>query len=109
MSKDGIKSSILAFVSTRPGCTAIELVVGVGFGENFALDIPVLLEKLVDEGSLVEVEYTLPSMSYRTKSILFPKGSNLMITKDDNGINLICPTSANKVFPLGTTIRIIKQ
>lgn len=112
MSKDGIKSSMIEFVTQHPGCTAIELVCGIGFGENFAVDVPVLLEKLVDDGSMIEVEYILPTMSYRVKSILFPKGSDIEFSKDTN-ISLVFGTADHKVgskeFPLGTTFTINKK
>jgi hypothetical protein len=111
MSKDGIKSSILQFVSQRPGCTPIELVCGIAFGENFAVDVPVLLETLVDEGSLIEVEYVLPTMDYRTKSILFSKGSEIEIVKEANKI-IVFGSGDNEVggkeLPLGTKITINK-
>lgn len=112
MSKDGIKTSIIDFVSKRPGCTPIELVCGIAFGENFAVDVPVLLEKLVDEGSLIEVEYVLPTMDYRTKSILFPKGTDIEFSKGTEGLSLVFGTVEHNVdakdFPFGTTFTINK-
>ena len=111
MSKDGIKSSIIDFVSKQPGCTPIELVCGIAFGENFAVDVPVLLEKLVDEGSLIEVEYVLPTMDYRTKSILFPKNSDIEIQKDGNTILIFGGDKevGGKTLPAGTKITINKK
>ena len=111
MSKDGIKTSIIDFVSKRPGCTPIELVCGIAFGENFAVDVPVLLEKLVDEGSLIEVEYVLPTMDYRAKSILFSKGSDIEIVKEADKIIVFGGDNevGGKELPLGTKITINKK
>lgn len=38
-------------------------------------NIPILLQELVDENKLVEVEYVLPSLDFRLKSIYLPKGT----------------------------------
>lgn len=104
IAKDDLNSKITEFVGKHPGCTAIEMVVGVGFGENFTLDIPVMLETLINEGSLIEVEYVMPRMEYRVKTLLFPKGTNIVVAKDANGINV-----SGKILPLGTKLTIRKQ
>jgi hypothetical protein len=38
-------------------------------------DIPQTINKLVRNGDIIEVEYVLPQMEYRIKSIYFPKGT----------------------------------
>jgi hypothetical protein len=40
-------------------------------------DLPQLLNKLVAANRIVELEYVTPDMNYRTKSIYFPKGTEL--------------------------------
>ena len=35
------------------------------------------LEKLIEEGEIVEICYILPHMDYRLKSIYFPKGTKV--------------------------------
>ena len=45
-------------------------------------NIPELLEQLVTEHRVVEVEYTLPSMSYKVKSFYLPKGTVVRILGD---------------------------
>lgn len=42
--------------------------------ENYRL----LIEQLVKEGEIVEIEFCLPSMPERIKSIFFPKGTNIL-------------------------------
>jgi len=39
------------------------------------------LSYLVEEGEILEIEYTLPSMDYRIKSFYLPKGTSIHITK----------------------------
>jgi hypothetical protein len=104
IAKDDVGRKITDFVGQHPGCTAIEMVVGVGFGEDFALDIPVELETLINEGSLIEVEYVLARMEYRTKSLLFPKGTSIVIAREPDGINV-----SGKVLPPGTKISVRKN
>lgn len=104
IAKGDVNTKITEFVGKHPGCTAIEMVVGVGFGEDFAVDIPVVLETLINEGSLVEVEYVVPLMTYRVKSLLFPKGTNIVIAKGPEGINV-----SGKVLPTGTKISVRKN
>jgi hypothetical protein len=40
------------------------------------------VEKLVDGGFLMSVEYTIPSMPYRQKTFLLPKGSAIVEVKE---------------------------
>ena len=42
-------------------------------------DVIELLDELIGEGRLVEVEYVLPAMSYRVKSLLFPAGTEIFL------------------------------
>ena len=44
-------------------------------------DIPNLLERLVVNGSIMEVEYVLPSSTSRTRSIYFPGGSDISVRR----------------------------
>ena len=44
------------------------------------------LNRLVAEGELVEIEYVLPIMEYRIKSMYFPKGTKVEI-KVQNRVN----------------------
>lgn len=50
-------------------------------------NIVLLLNEMVELGDLVEVEYILPSIPYRVKSFLLPKGSKIgSITKLESTI-----------------------
>src|SRR5690242_14913621 len=85
---DDLKKRVTEFVDKNPGCTAIEMIVGMKFGGDFAVDMPIMIERLVNDGSLIEVEYVQSNMDYRTKSLLFPKGKEVVITKTDTGVNV---------------------
>lgn len=97
-----VKEYLLGIVATYPGIKATELVTKVA-GElyndsNSSSDgradvlesVPEVLESLVKDGSLVEVEYVVPSMSYRVKSMYFPKDTGVQVR------DVLFPT---KLFP----------
>lgn len=66
---------IIDVVTKLQGCKATELVARP---EVATLDnVLELLPKLVKEGKLVEVEYDLPTISYRIKSLYFPAGTEI--------------------------------
>lgn len=38
-----------------------------------------VIKELIDRGEILELEYTLPHLSYRIKSFLLPKGSSITV------------------------------
>ena len=74
---------MIKFVTDRQGCKAIELTAeAVSFFP--AIDSATIISalgRLVMSGKLVEIEYTLPQLSYRVKSFLLPSGASLYLTK----------------------------
>ena len=44
-----------------------------------AYDVTILLDALVTNGEIIEIEYTVPTMNYRVKSMYFPAGSEITI------------------------------
>ena len=40
---------------------------------------PEEIQSLVEKGELIEIEYVVPRMNYRIKSLLFPKGTEIEI------------------------------
>jgi len=40
-----------------------------------------VIQELIKNGDIIEVCYTLPYMDYREKSLYFPKGTEIQITK----------------------------
>ena len=45
------------------------------------VDLVALIQELIDEGSLIEIEYVLPGMPYRAKSFLLPAGTYVSIKR----------------------------
>ena len=70
---------VLEVVNNSTGKKSVSLVLDVmkimGPVRVDANDLHQAIEKLVQEDEIVELEYTLPSMDYRVKSIYFPKGT----------------------------------
>ena len=70
--KAPIKATELACLVTEAGCK----------GECCQLSVDalfVLLNNMVNDGDLVEVNYILPTMDYREKTLYFPKGTKVLI------------------------------
>ena len=74
-----LRKVILVLVNANQGLKAVELVckvMGVINPLMFReMDYNSELEKLVKEGELVQIEYVLPQLNYRVKTIYFPKGT----------------------------------
>ena len=83
---------IREIVTEKPGIKGTELITdvltemylkGQGYAEHFAPDLePVdAINTLVKQGDIVEIEYCVPVMSYRIKSLYFPKGTEIKRVK----------------------------
>jgi hypothetical protein len=81
MTKEELKQVILEVVNANTGMRGVELALKVldrTMPRYFeSPQYQEALDELVAEGSIVELEYTLPEMDYRTKSIYFPKGTQI--------------------------------
>jgi len=83
MNKKEAKELVVDLVARLQGCKALDLVAHpeiLGFVASIIAGVVTskLLEELVDEGQLVEVEYTLPAMAYR-ESFFLPAGTQISI------------------------------
>lgn len=85
-----VKHQIVAAVEGKQGCKAMELLADpslkeaiLHIGERF----PFLIDELVQEGRLVEIEYTLPLMDGRVKSFLLPAGSEVRLLASKTSAN----------------------
>ncbi len=81
MTKEHLKQVILKCIDDSTGIRGVELALAVlnktmphYFESSYYQEC---LEELVKSGEVVEVEYVLPEMSYRVKSIFFPKGTQI--------------------------------
>lgn len=73
-----IREAILESIEDSQGIKRVALVMKVmekisPFIDN--VELMGELDKLVSEGEIEEIEYILPRMNYRVKSIYFPKGT----------------------------------
>jgi DNA-binding HxlR family transcriptional regulator len=72
---------VIRIVEDKAPIKAVDLAVEIathrhGVAEK---DITETLNRLVAAGMIKEVEYVLPKMSYRVKSMYFPEGSSIKV------------------------------
>ena len=78
MTREEIKVEIIKMVEIHQGLKATELIVYLAPRIlKGGWDVVGIIDDLVKEQRLVEVEYVLPSLPYRTKSFLLPKGTSV--------------------------------
>lgn len=78
-----IKAAIIKIVNEHQGIKAVDLVVEVSqsiFPEPMD-EFEAALIEAIEEGDVVEVEYTLPHMDYRVKSMYLPKDTMVQVTE----------------------------
>ena len=86
MTKFTLREAILTTVNTRNGVNGVDLVLNcMGLVSPWFEDKDYMfqLAELVSSGEIVELEFILPSMDYRMKSIYFPKGTKLYVNSHD--------------------------
>lgn len=80
-----LKETIVKVIAEKGPLKATELPVQMEIrlllrGEECcSTDLLEALEELVVAGEIIEVEYALPHMDYRIKSLYFPKGSQIVV------------------------------
>jgi len=81
------REAILTTINTRNGVNGVDLVLkcmGIINPLTFInKDYIFILAELVALGEIVELEFILPQMEYRLKSIYFPKGTKLYVNSHD--------------------------
>ena len=79
--KEQFKIKIENFINESTGIKKMELIPHVieRTPECTTELITYCIEELVKEGKIMEVEYEVPQMNYRTKSIFFPANTTLRI------------------------------
>lgn len=85
-SEISLRDAILATVNSHQGVKGVELVLNtMGLASKLFDDREYMLElsRLLDEGEIIEVEYSLPQMDYRIKSLYFPKGTQFNVPKNE--------------------------
>lgn len=76
-----LTAAIIRRVTELQGCKATELAADPEIARLAGSDFVASLMEAVESGEVVEIEYTLPNLSYRVKSFLLPKGTSLRIVK----------------------------
>lgn len=76
-----MKEKLIALVNSTGPIKSTELVARPEFLE-IGCD-PGLIYELVAEGSLGELEYIVPEMNYRVKSLIFPMGTRVNVRNMD--------------------------
>ncbi len=79
---DKLKQAILDYIVQIQGCKATELMVAVAGVEGSA-DAVQAAEELVAEGSIMEIEYTVPNLPDRIKSFYLPKDSEILTIPEE--------------------------
>jgi predicted phage-related endonuclease len=69
---------IITIIEEKPGIKITELV---AYFSRYKYDFIYIdtLDQMVREGHIIELEYVLPTMDYRVKSMYFPKGTKIKI------------------------------
>lgn len=74
-----LREAILTTVNSHQGVKGVELVVNVMGIINPLLfnhhEYAKTIQSLVDSGEIIELEYTVPQVDYRIKSLYFPRGT----------------------------------
>lgn len=83
-----MREAILKIINSGQGIKGVDLVLKV-LTELFPSEFKsgqVLeeLTRMVKEGEIIEIEYTLPDMNYRIRSFYLPKGTKLYVNKNRN-------------------------
>lgn len=86
-----LKEAILSTIKSIPGIKGVDLVLNVmgqinptRFNDQ---EYFMALDELLKREEIVEVEYMLPDMEYRIKSIYFPKGTRVVSRVSNWGFN----------------------
>jgi hypothetical protein len=86
-----MREKIIEIVNEFGPIKATEIVVRFMTNNEPDQNITDVLDELVKNGDIIEVEYTLPQMNYCVKSMYFPKGTEVQITKGfENSKNETC-------------------
>jgi hypothetical protein len=79
MTIDEAKALIVRCITDLQGCKGTELMADKEVQILSSFDVPKLLEELVNDGKICEVEYILPAMHYRAKSMYFPAETKIAL------------------------------
>ena len=75
-----LSQRIIDLITSQQGIKAVDLTVKLAteFLDVTNSEIIDVIMKLLSSGDIIELQYTLPHMQYRVKSIYFPKGTEFI-------------------------------
>lgn len=88
-----VRQIVIDLVTEKQGCKVMDIVaeytgkVYSFFDKDPGYDISTVVDDLAREGELVRIEYTLPNLSYKTKEILLPANTTVVVTGNGRRIN----------------------
>lgn len=88
MTRDEAKAKCLERIIALQGVKATQLIADEGIFEVIkdGFDVCEICDELVAEGKILEVEYSVPELSFRAKSFFLPGGSFVrIIGEEPNG------------------------
>jgi hypothetical protein len=82
ITKEQLKDRIYNIIVSLQGCKATEL--GAKFDREMletlrVIDLSTVLTEMMHDKKIIEVEYELPQMSWRSKSFFLPYGTEIRI------------------------------
>ena len=88
MSLDEAVELVVKCVEDRQGVKATELVADKFLFPIIKSDLNLVyvIAEAISRGEILEVEYTLPTMDYRIKSFLLPKGTRVGIAENSHEV-----------------------
>lgn len=78
MTADKAKEMLLEKIVGLQGMKATQIATEFAV-ELQDFNVPELLDQMVKEGKIIEIEYTLPEMTWRCKSFYLPGGADVWI------------------------------
>ena len=82
-----LRDEAIRLVSDLQGIKGVDLVLGLAIfsadGNANADEITKTISDLVNEGEIVEIEYVLPLLAFRTKSFYLPKGTEAHLVEGE--------------------------
>lgn len=85
MTTEEVKDRLVEEIVSAQGIKGPHLAAAEDILSMEDFDFPQVLDELVAEGRVVEVEYVLPTMSYRAKSFFLPAGTKVRVIGEHHG------------------------
>lgn len=109
LSEKQIVNNIIKYLKFSPGASIIDVLVdGLKYDESYSLDLPMLMEDLVDTGSLIQIEYSIPKNYSYFKSCYFARSSIIEVRQIEDILCIICNSKRILDLPKHSNVIIRK-